>query len=78
MPSSRGSSRSRDGTHVSCLLHWQVGPLSLAPPGKPYLMIHSYFNHFIVSIFHNKNVLETPKLQYHINKHIGYLNESLH
>ena len=22
--------------HVVCLLHWQVGSLSLAPPRKPY------------------------------------------
>ena len=36
-PSSRGSSQSRDRT-CSCLLyllHWQVGSLPLAPPGKP-------------------------------------------
>ena len=25
MPSSRGSSRPRDRTHISCLLHWQAG-----------------------------------------------------
>ena len=35
MPSSRRSSQLRDGTHVSCLLPWQVGSLPLAPPGKP-------------------------------------------
>ena len=35
MPSSRGSSRPRDRTYVSCLLHWQAGSLPLAPPGKP-------------------------------------------
>ena len=40
MPSSRASSQSRDQTHVSCLLHWQVGFLPLAPPGgKPWLFI---------------------------------------
>ena len=33
-PSSRRSSRLKDGTHVSCLLHWQGGSLLLAPPGK--------------------------------------------
>ena len=33
---SRGSSQSRDQTHVCyCLLHWQGGPLPLAPSGKP-------------------------------------------
>ena len=25
----------RDQTYVSDLLHWQVGPLPLVPPGKP-------------------------------------------
>ena len=34
MPSSRGSSQPRDWTHISCLLHWQMGSLPLAPPGK--------------------------------------------
>ena len=34
MTSSRGSSRPRDRTWVSCFLHWQTGSLSLAPPGK--------------------------------------------
>ena len=33
MPSSRGSSQPMEA--VSCLLHWQVGSLPLAPPGKP-------------------------------------------
>ena len=31
---SRGSSQPRDHTPVSCLLHWQVDSLPLAPPGK--------------------------------------------
>ena len=31
MPSSRASSQPSDQTHIS----WQVGPLPLAPPGKP-------------------------------------------
>ena len=35
MPS-RGSSRPRDRTHVSCLLGWQAGSLPLVPPGKPH------------------------------------------
>ena len=34
MPSSRASSRPRDQTCI-CVLHWQVGSLPLAPPGKP-------------------------------------------
>ena len=34
--SSKGSSQPRNRTRVSlCLLHWQVGALPLAPPGKP-------------------------------------------
>ena len=37
MPSSRGSSRPRDRTYVSCLLHWQAGSLPQGPPGKPSL-----------------------------------------
>ena len=37
---SRGSSRPRNQTHVSCLLHWQVGSLPLAPPGKPVYLRH--------------------------------------
>ena len=35
MSSSRGSSHPRDQTHLLSLLHWQVDPLLLAPPGKP-------------------------------------------
>ena len=35
LPSSRWSSQSRDGTHLSCLMHWQADSLTLAPPGKP-------------------------------------------
>ena len=30
-----GSSRSRDQTCLSCLLHWQVGSVPLAPPRSP-------------------------------------------
>ena len=35
MPSSRGSSRPRDRTHVMHLLHWQADSSPLAPLGKP-------------------------------------------
>ena len=45
MPSSMGSSRPEDGTHVSCLLHWQVGSLPQAPSGKPLTMHYCYTNH---------------------------------
>ena len=27
-----------------CLLHWQVDSLSLAPPGKPYLLVAISYN----------------------------------
>ena len=36
--SSRGSSQPRDQTCVSCLLHWLVGSLPLAPPRKRVYM----------------------------------------
>ena len=32
---SRGSSQTKDQTCISCLLHWRVDSLPLAPPGKP-------------------------------------------
>ena len=36
MPSSRGSSQTKDQTCASlCLLHWQMDSLPLVPPGKP-------------------------------------------
>ena len=41
IPSSRGSSRPRDWTHISCLLHWQAGSLPLALPGKPTVGYYS-------------------------------------
>ncbi|CAI9178405.1 unnamed protein product [Rangifer tarandus platyrhynchus] len=42
MPSSRGSSRPRDQTLVSCLLHWQAGSLPIGPPGN---MAGTFFVH---------------------------------
>ena len=45
MPSSRGSSRLRDQTHMSLhLLHCQAGSLPLAPPGKPGLTVWGCVN----------------------------------
>ena len=41
MPSSKGSSSSRDQTHVLCFLLWQVGSLPLAPPRKPLPIFES-------------------------------------
>ena len=42
MPSSRGSSALRDQIWVSCLLHWQAGYLSLAPPAKSMTISRSF------------------------------------
>ena len=36
MPSSRGSSRPRNQTHISCLLHWQANSLPLGHQGTLY------------------------------------------
>ena len=44
MLSSRGSSWSKDQTHISCLLDWQAGSLSLVPPGKPGIYTYMYIN----------------------------------
>ena len=38
----RESSKLRDQTHISCLLHWQAGSLPLAPPGKPSCYINIF------------------------------------
>ena len=49
-------------SHLSCLLHWQVGSLLLAPPGKPHLFI--YFGvRFEIQIF------KLPHLTY-LTRHI--------
>ena len=40
MPSSRRSFRPWDRTHISCLLHWRAGSLTLVPPGKPLWAWH--------------------------------------
>ena len=45
MPSSKGPSQPRDRTCISCIyLHWQVGSLSLVPPGKPMLPIYIWLS----------------------------------
>ena len=48
MPSSKGSSRPRDGTQVVYLLHCQVVSLPLAPPEKP----KCYYTYIILHIYH--------------------------
>ena len=61
MPSSRGSSWPRDRTCLSLLhlLHWQVGSLPPAPPGKPNLQLICPGNlQFHLRLFH----LNDPKL----------------
>ena len=53
MPSPRGSSRPSDQTHVSCLLHWQVSSLPLAPPGIAAPSIYSgILLHCVQSSYH--------------------------
>ena len=47
------SSRARDETCISCLLHWQAGSLPLAPPGRPfhqtlYIQITSLKENFVL------------------------------
>ena len=39
MPSSRGSSLSRDQTYISCFLHWQMSSLPLSHLGSPCLSL---------------------------------------
>ena len=51
MPSSKGSSWPRDQIHVSCLLHWQVGSLPLAPPGESLPQSLSLKNKIIDSTY---------------------------
>ena len=41
---SRGSSRPRDQTCISCLLPWQAGSLPLAPPGKSFVSSGDFRN----------------------------------
>ena len=40
----QGSYQPRDQTQVFCFLHWQVGSLSLVPPGKPPDYVYSILN----------------------------------
>ena len=35
----------KGGTHISCLLHWQVGSLPLVPPRKPNILTLSMKYH---------------------------------
>ena len=60
MPSSRGCFQLRD--HVSCLLHWQLVSLSLAPPGKPSF---SYVLLLLLSHFSHVQLCVTPQMAAH-------------
>ena len=53
MPSSRGSSRPRDRTQVSRLLHWQAGSLPLVPSGKTFLKISDAKSQMCLSFYNN-------------------------
>ena len=56
VPSSRGSSQSRDWIHVSCFLQWEAGSL-LVPPGKPEWRPEMLFAHstMYTPALHRKN-----------------------
>ena len=82
MPSSRGSSRPRDRTHISlCLLHWQADSLPLLPPGKMEKKGASKFVSSWPQISEssqeariwapNASVLRTIRLQQSINLHLS-------
>ena len=61
MLSSRGSSLTQGlKPGLLCLLHWQVGSLPLAPPGKPH--IHVNVNHNIATVIVPNSSTKSPKL----------------
>ena len=61
MTSSRGSSLTQGSKPgLLCLLHWQVGSLPLAPPGKPYIHVNVYHN--IATIIVPNSSTKSPKL----------------
>ena len=61
MTSSRGSSLTQGlKPGLLCLLHWQVGSLPLAPPGKPYIHVNVYHN--IATIIVPNSSTKSPKL----------------
>ena len=66
LPSHRGSSRPRDQTHGSYLLHWQAGSLPLAPHGKS--LRRSY-----ASVCNQKNGLE-PSPAYNCNRNNVFIS----
>ena len=59
MPSSKGSSRPRDPTCISCFLHWWAGSLPLVPPGK---LIHGLL---LLSHFSRVRLCATPQTAAH-------------
>ena len=44
-----------------CLLHWQVGSLPLAPPGKPLGMC-THTHKYLYTIYHNLSIFESVLL----------------
>ena len=56
-PSSRGSSWLKNWTHISCLLHWQVGSLPLVPPGKSKVYISTDYPDICVTFKYIKSKL---------------------
>ena len=68
MPPSWGSSRPRDQTRVSHLLHRQAGHLLPVPAGKPSLSwVHFKFEFFIMLSLKKKQVLYLFELLYFHN-----------
>ena len=75
MPSSRGSSQPRDRTCVSCLPHWQVGSLPLAPPGKSLYPLDRqgipYMSFFIAGLLRSLNIIVTLHKKCLLNSEVG-------
>ena len=59
MPSSRGSSQTRDWTYVSSLLFWQAGSIPLTPPGKSNVFF------WCITNYHKLRGLKSYKLTPH-------------
>ena len=51
-----------EGSNLS-LLHWQIGSLPLAPPGKPY-MTQQFYSQTILSKRNENMLTQTPVLKY--------------
>ena len=60
--------------HLLSLLHWQVGSLPPAPPGKSYVAVHSVYIHFVESFYH-KSMLNAVKYFFciYLNNHMIFI-----